>query len=139
MIKAMKRVKQLNMIIIDLECQFQTRTDPSTGRQDNNLPNKSEGCNYIYNWIEWIECFLKNRKQTVVVDGVKSTFEEVESGVPQGTVLGPVFFIVYVIDLVLRVKSSKMLTFLSLSLNGCRCRPYLKKSFLTGSPESNPC
>ena len=62
----------------------------------------------IYNWIE---CFLKNRKQTVVVDGVKSTFEEVESGVPQGTVLGPVFFIVYVIDLVLRVKSSKMLTF----------------------------
>ena len=28
---------------------------------------------------------------------------------------------------------------LSLSLNGCRCRPYLKKSFLTGSPESNPC
>ena len=62
----------------------------------------------IYNWIE---CFLKNRKQTVVVDGVKSIFDEVESGVPQGTVLGPVFFIVYVIDLVLRVKSSKMLTF----------------------------
>ena len=60
---------------------------------------------------DWIKCFLKNRKQTVVVDGVKSTFEEVESGVPQGTVLGPVFFIVYVIDLVLRVKSSKMLTF----------------------------
>ena len=29
--------------------------------------------------------------------------------------------------------------FLSLSKNGCRCRPYLKKSFLTGSPESNPC
>ena len=28
---------------------------------------------------------------------------------------------------------------LSLSLNGCRCRPYLKKSFLTGSPESNSC
>ena len=26
---------------------------------------------------------------------------------------------------------------LSLSLNGCRCRPYLKKSFLTGSPEFN--
>ena len=28
---------------------------------------------------------------------------------------------------------------ISLSLNGCRCRPYLKKSFLTGSPESNSC
>ena len=62
----------------------------------------------IYNWIE---CFLRNRKQTVVVDGEKSAFHEVESGVPQGTVLGPVFFIIYVIDLVLKVKSSKMLTF----------------------------
>ena len=60
---------------------------------------------------DWIECFLRNRKQTVVVDGEKSTFNEVESGVPQGTVLGPVFFIIYVIDLVLKVKSSKMLTF----------------------------
>ncbi|KAL5250292.1 hypothetical protein ACHWQZ_G016138 [Mnemiopsis leidyi] len=60
---------------------------------------------------DWIECFLSNRKQTVVVDGKKSAFKEVESGVPQGTVLGPVFFIIYVIDLVLRVKSSKTLTF----------------------------
>ncbi len=54
-----------------------------------------------------IECFLSNRKQTVVVDGKKSAFKEVVSGVPQGTVLGPVFFIIYVIDLVLRVKSYK--------------------------------
>ena len=60
---------------------------------------------------DWIECFLRNRQQTVVVDGEKSEFKDVESGVPQGTVLGPVFFIIYVIDLVLRVKSSKTLTF----------------------------
>ena len=59
----------------------------------------------------WIECFLSNRLQAVVVDGKKSTFQEVKSGVPQGTVLGPVFFILYVIDMILKLKSSKPLAF----------------------------
>ena len=59
----------------------------------------------------WIESFLTGRLQAVVVDGVKSAFEEVKSGVPQGTVLGPAFFILYVIDMVLTVKNSKSLTF----------------------------
>ena len=61
--------------------------------------------------LTWIETFLTNRKQTVVVNGEKSTFQDVKSGVPQGTVLGPVFFIIYVIDMVLSAKNSKTLTF----------------------------
>ena len=59
----------------------------------------------------WIESFLTGRLQAVVVDGVKSAFEEVKSGVPQVTVLGPAFFILYVIDMVLTVKNLKSLTF----------------------------
>ena len=60
---------------------------------------------------DWIRNFLIDRKQTVVVDGEKSTYQAVRSGVPQGTVLGPVFFIVYIIDMALRARSSKALTF----------------------------
>ena len=60
---------------------------------------------------DWIESFLTNRHQAVVVEGEKSTFQEVKSGVPQGTVLGPVFFILYVIDVVLQIKSFKALIF----------------------------
>ena len=61
--------------------------------------------------FDWIKAFLMNRKQTVVVDGEKSSFQDVKSGVPQGTVLGPVFFILYIIDMIKSAKNSKALTF----------------------------
>ena len=60
---------------------------------------------------QWIESFLRGRKQTVVVDGQKSDFVDVESSVPQGTVLGPVFFIIYAMDMIYRARNSKALTF----------------------------
>ena len=59
----------------------------------------------------WIESFLRGRKQAVVVDGQKSEFVEVDSSVPQGTVLGPVFFIIYAMDMIFKAKNSKALTF----------------------------
>jgi hypothetical protein len=42
--------------------------------------------------LVWISSFLSNRKQLVLLDGVKSSEKEVLSGVPQGTVLGPCSF-----------------------------------------------
>ena len=45
--------------------------------------------------LGWIRSFLSNRTQKVIMDGEESGWRDVISGIPQGSVLGPVLFMFY--------------------------------------------
>ena len=59
--------------------------------------------------LEWFKSYLYQRKQHVMINGHTSTPCMLTCGVPQGSILGPLLFLIYIIDF---IKSSDILSFI---------------------------
>ena len=60
------------------------------------LMGKLKAYGVVGNIVKWIAEYLSNMSQVVVVNGEKSLPADVISGIPQGTVLGPLLFVIYI-------------------------------------------
>ena len=61
--------------------------------------------------LKWFSSYLSNRKQYTVLQNCESTLESVTCGVPQGSVLGPLLFLIYVNDIQYVVTNAKIKLF----------------------------
>lgn len=103
-LRDMDKGGQVDVIYTDFEKAFD-RVDHTI------LLNKIETLGICGNLLRWTESYIKNRNQAVRIGNCRSGVIHVPSGVPQGSILGPLLYVAYLYDIGHCFKNSKFLLY----------------------------
>ena len=84
--------KEIDIIYMDYRKAFDTVPH-------KRLMEKVKAYGFTDTIVDWLEDFLTERKQKVLIKGHCSEEKQIKSGIPQGSVLGPFLFLIFINDL----------------------------------------
>ena len=96
--------KTIYTVFLDLQKAFDTVSH-------NLLLCKLSGLGLSKHSVDWFQSYLTQREQRLKLDGLMSDYEHIDYGVPQGSILGPVLFIIYINSLNQELTQSKSIMY----------------------------